>query len=921
MRHTLLRTVATLTLAMGASAAPVSLVPGLSGPATAGATVAGQANTWVPTGSMATPRAGHTATLLTSGKVLIAGGGTAAAELYEPAKGTWSSAGSMSATRTDATATLLADGDVLVAGGCCTGQHALSSAELYDPTTNSWSLTGSMTVGRWGQSATPLADGDVLLAGGLACASQCGTASFYTTQRSAELYDPTTGTFTRTGSMHSPRQLQTATRMRDGNVLVAGGFYGCDDSFCTDNSSAEIYEAATGTWHLTGSMHVAREQQTATLLDDGQVLVAGGLNYRDNMGPGVSYSSAELYDPATGVFSSAGSMAVAHVGGSATLLSNGWALVAGGGTSDAELYQPSRGIWVPAGPLLTPRTDLTMTMLHDGTVLASGGTGPDGVPLGSAERFLAGPGPLVLLSTGTVSFGAQLIGTSSGDQSIGVTNVGTRPLLVSGVGVGGAHPADFAATSTCTPAALAPGSSCSVRVAFTPAATGLRSAEVSVVDDGPLSPQQVAVSGYGAGPYAWSPTGSMATARDGFASAVLHDGRVLIAGGEAALSPLTSAEVWDPVSGTWSATSPLSTVRAYPTAVTLPNGEVLVAGGYDANFARLASAELYEPSTGTWRPTGSMTEGGSNLTATVLTDGKVLVTGQGGNSAEVYDPSTGAWTDTGAMPAPQFLASAVLLASGKVLVVGGGTDAAELYDPGTNAWTSTGHLMQARQSGTATLLPDGKVLVVGGEPPGGGAPLTSAEVYDPTSGTFAAAQPMYVGRTDQSATLLSDGTVMVAGGCTGSCGGGHDTLSTTEFYNVQDGYWFDGSSMTVARRGFSAVLLPQGSVLAIGGSTSSCCEDTATAEVFDVPSISLSPAMGPAGQAVIVKGYGFDAHETVVVGWGSGPKPRATVTSTATGTFLTTLVVPKRDPGPVEILAIGQRSNARATATFVITGA
>ncbi len=177
MRFTFLRTVATLTLVMGASAAPITLVPALSGTAMAVGTVAGRANTWVPTGSMATPRAGHTATVLTSGKVLIAGGGTAAAELYDPAKGSWSSTGPMSVIRTDATATLLANGDVLVAGGCCTGQRALFSAELYDPTTKSWSPTGSMTIGRWGQSATLLSDGDVLLAGGLACASQCGSAS------------------------------------------------------------------------------------------------------------------------------------------------------------------------------------------------------------------------------------------------------------------------------------------------------------------------------------------------------------------------------------------------------------------------------------------------------------------------------------------------------------------------------------------------------------------------------------------------------------------------------------------------------------------------------------------------------------------------------------------------------------------------
>lgn len=907
-----------LALVIVVLAVPVGLVPLLSGTATASGTAPGSANTWVPTGSMVSARAGQTATLLEDGKVLVTGGGSATADLYDPTTGAWSATGSLSVARVGATATLLQNGKVLVAGGCCTGSDALASAELYDPTTGTWSPTGRMTIGRWGQTATLLPDGDVLIAGGLACEYQCGTATFFNTLRSAELYDPATGTFTRTGSMHDFRQLQTATLLPDHEVLVTGGFSGCDDDFCSDEASAELYDPTTGSWTRTGSMHVAREQQTASLLPDGEVLVAGGITFDDTSGPGAPEKSAELYDPTTGTFSTTASMAVTHVGGAAATLHNGWVLVAGGGTTAAELYQPSRGIWVSPGAMLTLRTDLTLTTLPDGSVLAAGGDGPDGAALASAERFLAGPGPLVLLGSNTLSFPTQLVGTSSPVQTVSVTNEGTLPLSVSGAAVGGADPSDFDATSTCGAGPLAPGSSCTVSVGFVPVDPALRKAEVSVVDDAPLDPQQIALSGHAAGPNTWAPTGSMATARDGFASAVLPDGRVLVAGGETALTPLRAAEVWDPVSGTWGATSPLAVPRAFDTAITLGDGEVLVVGGYGANFVRLATAVLYDPATGTWTPTGSMHESGSNLTATLLPDGDVLVTGQGGDSAEVYDPSTGSWTDTGPTVAPQYLASAVLLHTGDVLVTGGGSAAAELYDPATNDWSATGSLLHARQSGTATLLPDGDVLVAGGEPPGGGTPLADAELYHPKTGTFTEAQPMLGGRAYQNAILLSEGVVMVAGGCTGSCEDG-DTLATTEFYGIQEGYWFSAPPMTVARQGFGALLLAEGSVLAVGGSTSNCCADTATAEVYRVPSISLSPAGGPVGQTVTVRGFGFDAGEPVVVGFGTGSSRRTTTTS-AIGTFLATVTVPPKQPGPARVRAVAQRSDTIASAVFEVTG-
>jgi Kelch motif protein/galactose oxidase-like protein len=900
-------------------------VPAAAAHAVAAAAVtrpAGPPNTWVPTGPMRAPRAGQTATLLPDGKVLVAGGGTTSAELYNPATSTFASAGRLPVAISAATATLLPDGDVLVAGGQH-GQHQVASAELYDPATGTWSATAPMTVARSGQTATLLPDGDVLVAGGGCNGTSygCDAGSFLYNLSSAELYDPGTGTWTRTGSMHIGRQYQTATLLPDGDVLVAGGFVSCDDDFCSDTPSAELYHPATGKWTMTGRMHQAGEQETAALLRNGQVLAAGGYNEGGDSDSPFELSGAELYDPAAGTWSPTAPMPAARYGATATVLGNGWVLLAGGGPVTAEIYQPQRAAWVAAGPTSTTRIDPTATLLPSGYVLLAGGDDSSGAPLSTAELFLARRGPLVSVAPGALAFGGQQVGSSGPVRSYTVTNLGSADLNVAGVDLAGADPGDFRASTGCARAPVPPGYSCQVSVRFAPASTGLRQAVVDLADDAPGTPQPVTVTGYGGGPYAVVPVGPMTTASQATSATLLADGKVLFAGGlSGSLTSLAAAELYDPVTRTFAATGSLTTARAYPAAVRLPDGVVLVAGGLTGSVDDeqvVASAELYDPVTGGWTATTPMNAAGYNLDATLLPDGNVLVTGLPGASgevAEVYDPGTATWTDTGPLPSGAYYTSATLLQSGEVLVAGGGT-AAALYDPASNAWAATGSMHISRAGQTATLLPDGDVLVAGGLTPQVGGSLASAELYDPATGTWSLTSSMLQALDNQTATLLNNGDVLVTGGCSGDCYDGERAVSGTEIY--ADGYWLQGADMTQPRTRQTATALADGDVLVAGGQETVSGQPTGTADLYTPPVLADSPASGPPGQRVTLAGSGFYAHENVTLSWDGGPVLGRAVTSPS-GTFTARITIPQAGPGQHTLTAQGRRSLASAVVIFTV---
>ena len=303
--------------------------------------------TWTATGQMHQGRARHTATLLRDNTVLVTGGvgftggngndvELASTELFDPSTGTWSVKPGLGEARSGHTAVLLTNGRVLIAGGWGSTERfgpKLETAQLYDPVTASWSATGRMTEARDGIAGTLLQDGTVLVPGG------------YDTDRlaTAEVYDPSTGSWTAAGGLQEPFLGYTAVRLNDGTVLIAGGDVPSGPG-ARGSAHAALFDPVSAAWRFTGRMVVTRLGHAGTLLPDGRVLVTGGKVFG---GPDSSpFASAEVYDPATGAWTAVADMTIARSAHAVTLLPDGRVLVTGGEAAggspldSAELYVP-----------------------------------------------------------------------------------------------------------------------------------------------------------------------------------------------------------------------------------------------------------------------------------------------------------------------------------------------------------------------------------------------------------------------------------------------------------------------------------------------------------------------------------------------------------------------------------------------------
>jgi N-acetylneuraminic acid mutarotase len=334
--------------------------------------------TWSSTGNMRSARDGHTATLLPNGKVLIAGGtnngvALASAELYSPMAGTWVNTGSMHVGRTLGRALLLPNGSVLVVGGCVNDclSATVKDAEIYNPSTGSFTVTGSMLQARAEFAITLLANGQVLAAGGCTAYNANGCSA---TTAKAEIYNPATGIWRATAAMHAARHAMTGVFLPSGKVLVAGGATGASDALI----SSETYDPVTKLWTVGARMVQARSDYASIMLASGKVLFIGGENIN-----GFSIRNSELYNPSSGTFTATGSMVATREEHTAVLLANGNVLVSGGNKvtstsstplSSAELYNPATGTWTATGSMSNARSGHTSTVLTNGYVINCGGS-------------------------------------------------------------------------------------------------------------------------------------------------------------------------------------------------------------------------------------------------------------------------------------------------------------------------------------------------------------------------------------------------------------------------------------------------------------------------------------------------------------------------------------------------------------------
>ena len=336
-------------------------------------------------------------------------------------------------------------------------------------------------------------------------------------------------------------------------------------------------------------------------------------------------------------------------------------------------------------------------------------------------------------------------------------------------------------------------------------------------------------------------TATMTAARAGHTATLLPNGRVLITGGYNNLpgpADLNTAELYDPVANAFTAlTATMTTARADHTATLLPNGQVLLTGGLgNTSFTPVSTAEVYDPVANTFTAlTATMTTARGAHTATLLPNGQVLITGgytgqtqPALNTAEVYEalpPSVNAFTAlTATLTTARAFPTSTLLPDGQVLLTGGVTsggspplNTAELYDPVASTFTAlTATMTSVRDQHTATLLPNGKVLIAGGQNNANGNGLNTAELYDPVASTFTAlTATMTTGRENHTATLLPNGQVLLTGGLNGS---GPTPLNTAEVYDpVANTFTAINASMTTGREGHVATLLPNGQVLLAGG--------------------------------------------------------------------------------------------------------
>lgn len=610
------------------------------------------------------------------------------------------------------------------------------------------------------------------------------------------------------------RENHTATLLPNGKVLIAGGVNAVETE-----STAELFDPGNGSFASTGPMTSGRQRHTATLLRDGTVLLTGGY-----LSTGIPTGSAEIYDPLTGTFTAtAEPMARSRVFHTATLLASGQVLVAGGSLdalAKAELYDPVSKTFTPTGnDLSAGRLTHTATLLQNGKVLLAGGDSA----AASADLYDPDAG-----ANGT--FTAVAVSMSSIRRFHVATALPNGTVLLAG---GFDNSSFLASAEIYDPAG---GTNGTFTATSEPMSSPRYQASATLLPNGML----LIAGGFTGADYS-NTTDVYDSSTDQFSSglvmpesrcnhtATLLPATVLFAGGSGP-AVVDTADLYPIAGGTFTAiATSMGSARTGGTATLLPDGKVLIAGGTDTVAAEVFDWESATPFAATVASMNAVHQYGT--TSTLLNDGRVLIAGGSvGPTAtavvELYDPATGAFTATDSLSSTRQEHTATLLPDGNVLIAGGRNESqhlntAEIFDPVAGTFSSTATTMTSQRSlAAAALLRSGKVLITGGF--NGTSYSTTAELYDPATRSFAAAG-FITPRGRHTSTMLPDGRILLTGGLNGG-----SLVSGAELYDPESGaFTSTAGSLNAARIGHVAVALADGRVLIAGGS------DPDSAELYD----------------------------------------------------------------------------------------
>lgn len=691
------------------------------------------------------------------------------------------------------------NGKIYAVGGMTSANVILTTLEEYDPTTDSWIARASMPTARRGLGFAAAANGKLYAVGGMTPGASGGS---FSTTAIVEEYDPATNTWTTRASMPTARYWLGLAAAPNGKLYAIGGTASNGGS-----AAVEEYDPASNTWSTRASMPTSRSALGLSVTATGRLLAMGGYPFGCCSSP---VSSVEEFDPATNTWTARPSLLAARAFFGAATTAAGLVIAVGGiGNSSygnppdgarVEVFNPTTSVWSVFSSLPTARSQLGIA-LSNGKIYAVGGN--DGGALSVVEEL---------------------------DPAAGVTATATR---------------------TGTPTATA-----------TPTMT-------------PTPP--IASAG-------WTTRASMPTARMAFGLVTAANGRLYAVGGTTNLfysnaGPLATVEEYDPLAQVWSARSSMPTARWGLGLATATNGKVYAVGGIPANSSTATNkVEEYDPTTDTWTTRASMGQSRAHLGLVAGTNGRLYAIGGSTSistsyesvaTVEEYDPAANRWTTKAGLLIERAELAVVAAGNGRIYAIGGVSSGGRIpgsieeFDPATNIWTAKANTSLAKPNPAAALGANGKIYVVGGYAWTGLSYSTgTVDEYDPLTDRWSRFSSMPVARGYLGMATASNGKTYAVGGYDGRALAIVDefdpsqattatptvtvtrtptiTLTATATAARPSTGWSARASMPIARRALGVAASTSGKIYAVGGSTTSSYESSATAsaalEEYDVAS-------------------------------------------------------------------------------------